>query len=225
MAKTLKSARKRAASQHGQESAVGDTGDSAGGAVASLTRGVRRWAGTALGMANTAVDLSVNAATLAARTPGQRAAVAKAGKLIRQAREAAGMSLQEVGAAIDLSDPELLGLAESGRVALPFEALLRLAAVLGRHDPLTFALQVTRNTNPGLWSALEGIGLGKLVVQGGRERELANIYRGNDAARALSDAEFARVVEFTRQAFDMATQFRSGAAPPGRRKRGARAQD
>lgn len=221
MAKSSKSAGKPTAAPRGPHADGAPLGD----AVAGLTGGVRRWAGAALGLANTAVDLSMNAASLAARTPGQRAAVGKAGKLIRQAREAAGLSLLELGAAIDLSDPELLARAESGKVALPFEALLRLAAVLGRHDPLTFALQLTRGTNPGLWRALEDIGLGKLLVQGGRERELANIYRGNDAARALSDAEFARVVDFTRQAFDMAVQFRSAPTPPGRRKRAAREPD
>ncbi len=46
------------------------------------------------------------------------------------------------------------------------------------------------------------------MVQAGRERELANIYRANDAARRLSDADFAKVLGFVKSGFDMAVQFR-----------------
>ena len=46
----------------------------------------------------------------------------------------------------------------------------------------------------------------------GGERELANVYRGNDAARRLSDEDFAAVLAFTRQGFDMAVAFRTAAA-------------
>jgi hypothetical protein len=69
-------------------------------------------------------------------------------------------------------------------------------------------MKLTRAYNPGLWKALEDLGVGRLVVQAGRERELANIYRGNDAARRLSDQDFAEVLAFTKQAFDMAVAFR-----------------
>ena len=97
-------------------------------------------------------------------------------------------------------------------VALPFELILRLAGVLGRGDPLTSVMKLTRAYNPDLWKALEDLGIGKLVVQAGRERELANVYRGNDAARRLSDEDFAAVLAFTRQGFDMAVAFRTAAA-------------
>jgi hypothetical protein len=43
-------------------------------------------------------------------------------------------------------------------------------------------MKLTRAYNPQLWRALEDMGVGRLVVQGGREREFANIYRANDAA-------------------------------------------
>ena len=69
--------------------------------------------------------------------------------------------------------------------------------------------------NPELWKTLESLGVGKLAVQGARERELANVYRGNDAARKLDDEDFAEVLGFTRQAFDMAVGFRE--ATRGRR--------
>lgn len=173
-----------------------------------LAKEVRRWADTVLGMAGSAAELSLNLAKARARNPGQQAAIDKAGSILRQAREAAGMSTRELGQAIDIDNPELLEQAEVGRVALPFEVILRLAGVLGRHDPATFAMKLARSYNPGLWKALEDLGVGKLVVQAGRERELANIYRANDAARKLSDADFAAVLAHVKTGFDMAVQFR-----------------
>ena len=74
--------------------------------------------------------------------------------------------------------------------------------------PIPVAMSLTRQYNPELWKTLESLGVGKLAVQGARERELANIYRGNDAARKLRDEEFEQVLAFTRQAFDMAVGFR-----------------
>jgi hypothetical protein len=46
-------------------------------------------------------------------------------------------------------------------------------------------------------------------VHSAREREFANIYRGDDEARSLSDAEFVEVLAFTQAAFSMAMQFRT----------------
>ena len=94
---------------------------------------------------------------------------------------------------------------------LPFEIVLRLAGVLGRNDPIPVAMSLTRQYNPELWKTLESLGVGKLAVQGARERELANIYRGNDAARKLDDEDFAEVLSFTRRAFEMAVGFRGAA--------------
>jgi hypothetical protein len=91
--------------------------------------------------------------------------------------------------------------------------ILRLAGVLGRHDPVTFAMNLARTYNPALWKALDDLGIGRLAVQAGRERELANIYRANDAARRLSDKDFAAVLGFTRAGFDMAVAFRGDSTP------------
>jgi transcriptional regulator with XRE-family HTH domain len=180
--------------------------------VLQLGKELRRWADTVLGLAGSAAEMSLNMAKARARKPGQQAAIEKAGSILRQAREAAGMSTRELGKAIKIDNPELLDQAEIGRVALPFEVILRLAGVLGRHDPATFAMKLARSYNPGLWKALEDLGVGRLVVQAGREREVANIYRANDAARKLSDADFAKVLGFLKSGFDMAVQFRGEAA-------------
>jgi len=191
--------------------------------VFRLAKELRRWADTVLGMAGSAAELSLNLAKARARNPGQQAAIDKAGSLLRQAREAAGMSTRELGQAIDIDNPELLEQAEVGRVALPFEVILRLAGVLGRHDPATFAMRLARSYNPGLWKALEDLGVGKLVVQAGRERELANIYRANDAARKLSDADFAAVLAHVKTGFDMAVQFRGEAVAEAKTSAGKKA--
>jgi transcriptional regulator with XRE-family HTH domain len=175
--------------------------------IGGITKELRRLSGTVIGMASNATDLSLQMAGAAARGPRQIAAVKAAGEWLRKAREAAGLTTRELSHAIDLSDEELLNRAETGRVALPFEVILRLASVLGRHDPLTFALNLTRSFNPRLWKMLEDVGIGRLVVQAGRERELANIYRANDAARKISHEDYEAVLAFVKSAFDMAVQF------------------
>jgi transcriptional regulator with XRE-family HTH domain len=179
--------------------------------VLRIAQELRRWADTVLGIAASATDLSLNLVRARARKPGQRAAVEKAGSMLRQARETAGITTQELGRAIDLADPDLLEQAELGRVALPFEVILRLAGVLGRHDPVTFVMKLARSYNPGLWRALDDLGIGRLAVQAGRERELANLYRANDAARRLSDEDFAAVLGFVKAGFDMAVSFHRAA--------------
>jgi len=112
----------------------------------------------------------------------RRRSWAKVGSTLRGLREGAGMTIAEVGAAIDLKDPAVIEAAENGRVALSFELILRLAAVLGRNDPVGFIMQLTRDSNPEVWRSLDKIGIGKLLVHSAREREFANIYRGDDEA-------------------------------------------
>jgi len=177
--------------------------------MTSLARQVRSWAGTALGLAGSAADMSLAIAKSRAG-PRRGAAIEKAGALLKSMRETAGMTAQEVGKAIDLKDATLLEQAESGRVALPFEIVLRLAAVLGRRDPVAFVMNLTRSYNPDLWKTLEDLGVGRLVVQAGREREFANIYRARDDARRLTDEQFARVLAFVGAALDLALSFAAG---------------
>jgi len=188
-----------------------------------VARQVRAWSDSVLGIAGVAADVSIGAAKAMLVRPEQRAALEKTGHVLRGMREAAGLSLKEVGAAINLKDPSLLDLVENGKVALPFEIILRLASVLGRNDPVSFVMRFTRSYNPEVWQTLEGLGVGRFAVQAGREREFANLYRGSDAARGLSDDEFTAVLAFTRAAFDFAMTFRSnqvaGPASTRRKKR------
>jgi transcriptional regulator with XRE-family HTH domain len=181
-----------------------------------VARQVRSWSDSVLGIAGAAADVSIGAAKAIFVKPEQRDALEKAGTVLRGMREAAGLSVSEVGEAINLKDPTLLDLVENGKIALPFEIILRLASVLGRNDPVSFVMRFTRSYNPEVWHTLENLGIGRFAVQAGREREFANIYRGSDAARRLSDEEFVAVLAFTKAAFDMALVFRGNKAAPAR---------
>jgi transcriptional regulator with XRE-family HTH domain len=176
----------------------------AGSTLVDLAHQVRSWTDSVLGVAGAAADVTLGAAKMMLPKPGQRAALEKTGAVLRRLRETAGMSLDEVGRAINLKDPTLLELVENGKVALPFEIILRLASVLSRNDPISFVMRFTRSYNPDVWKTLESLGIGRLAVQAGREREFANLYRASDAARKLSDEEFAEVLKFTQAAFALA---------------------
>ena len=178
--------------------------------LVGVAQQVRAWADSVLGIAGAAADVSIGAAKAILVKPEQRAALAKAGVVLRGMRETAGSSLNEVGEAINLRDPSLLDLVENGKVALPFEIILRLASVLGRNDPISFVMRFTRSYNPEVWHTLEGLGIGRFALQAGREREFANIYRGSDAARRLSDEDFAAVLSFMKAAFELALTFHRG---------------
>ena len=187
--------------------------------LAGVARQVRSWTDSVLGIAGAAADVSIEAAKAILVKPEQRAALEKTGAVLRGMREAAGLSVKEISEAVDLKDPTLIDLVENGKVALPFEIILRLASVLGRNDPISFVMRFTRSYNPDVWHTLENLGVGRFAVQAGREREFANIYRGSDAARRLSDNEFVAVLAFVRAAFDLALAFRSARAAdkPARR--------
>jgi len=187
-----------------------------------IARELRNWTGTVLGVAAGATDMSLSFVQARVSDPRRRAAIAEAGAMLRKARESAGITTRELGRAIDLSDPVLLQEAERGKAVLPFEVILRLAGVLGRHDPVTFVMKLTRSYYPRLWKALDELGIGRLAVQMGRERELANLYRGNDVARRLSDEEFNAVLDFVKTGFDMAVLFHSRTAGKPATRRPAR---
>lgn len=171
-----------------------------------------------LGIVGAAAQMSMGLGRALGAAGAPRKTLGKAGSFLRSAREAAGLTVSEVSAAIDLKDPAMLELAENGKAALPVEVLLRLAAVLARNDPIPFLMQVARNYSPPLWKALEQLGIGQLVLHAGREHEFINIYRSRDAARRLSDEEFEQVLAFTDAAFRMALKLvvdagrRAGAA-------------
>ncbi|HKX40139.1 MAG TPA: helix-turn-helix transcriptional regulator [Burkholderiaceae bacterium] len=217
-AKKRAPAKKKASNASAPAVAVLPGGDKG---LMTLARDLRSWTDFVLGIANTAADLSFRVATARLKNPVHKAAVEKAGGLFRDLREGAGLTLADLGRAINLKDVSLLEQVEGGKVGLPFEIILRLAGVLGRNDPIPVAMKLTRTYNPKLWATLESLGIGRLAVQAGREREFANIYRASDAARDLSDEEFAAALKFVRASFESALVFRAELtkAPTGGGKR------
>lgn len=187
--------------------------------VASLAKQLQGWAGTVLGNVGAATDLSLWIAKNRVDGPIAKAALSKTQSLLRDLRETAGLTRDDLSKALDLEDRSFMEMVESGQVtALPFDLILRLASVLGRSDPLTLILQMTRVYNPKMWKTLESLGIGKLFIQAGREREFANIYRSHDSARELSDADFATTLAFTNAAFEAALAFQAKTKKPGKSK-------
>jgi len=140
----------------------------------------------------------------------------EAGDYMRELRELAGMTVDELADAIELRDRSLLEAVEAGTASLSFELILRLAAILARHDPIPFISRMVRSYNPVLWQLLEDWGLGRLPVQLEREHQFVNILRSRDEARELSDKDFEQVLEFTRSAFETGLHF---AVKPARGRR------
>ncbi|HMV71137.1 MAG TPA: helix-turn-helix transcriptional regulator [Pseudomonadales bacterium] len=149
----------------------------------------------------------ISAARVIARTPEQLRVMAKAGESLRDIRKVAGMTALEISEALNLRDRNAWEAIESGREVISFELILRLASLVARNDPLPFVLKYTRTYHPRLWKILHELKIDRLPLQFERERNFINIYRRHDAARTLSDADFEHVLQFTRQAFDLAMQF------------------
>jgi transcriptional regulator with XRE-family HTH domain len=138
--------------------------------------------------------------------PDNQRLAEEAGHYLRELRELAGLTIDELASAIKLEDRTLLQAVEDGSATLSFDLVLRLTAILARHDPIPFLIRFTRTYNPDVWSVLEG-SVGKLPLHFEREREFVNIYRGDDRARELSDEGFARVLELTRSAFALGVHY------------------
>jgi transcriptional regulator with XRE-family HTH domain len=129
------------------------------------------------------------------------------GSYLADVRQLAGLTISELSDALDLEDKSLLEAVENGTATLSFELILRSAALLARHDPIPFVMRMTRTYNPTIWSLLDNWGMGRLPLQYERERQFVNIYRRHDAARKLSDASFAHIMQFTQSAFEMALHY------------------
>ena len=131
----------------------------------------------------------------------------ESGAYLKDVRELAGLTQAELTEALHLSDQSLLAAVEKGTATLSFKLILRLAALLARHDPVPFIIKFTRTYDPEIWDILERWGVGHIPVHFEREREFINIYRGHDAARKLTDDGFEKVLQFTQAAFETALHF------------------
>lgn len=136
-------------------------------------------------------------------SPEQLRLMAKAGESLRDVRKVTGITVDEISRALDLRDKSVWQAIEEGREVLSLEAILRLASLLARNDPLPFVLRMARTYQPRLWAVMQQLGLDGLPLQLERERDFINILRRRDEARKLPDAQWSQLLEFTRQAFEL----------------------
>jgi transcriptional regulator with XRE-family HTH domain len=139
-------------------------------------------------------------------SPDQQQLMNDTGVYIRELRELSGLTMSDLSTQLNLKDHTLIEAVENGTATLSFELIMRFAAIVARHDPVPVVMRLVRVYNPGMWEILSGWGVGRLALQTERERQFVNILRGNDDARELSDETFAKVLDFTRAAFEMAMQ-------------------
>jgi transcriptional regulator with XRE-family HTH domain len=147
--------------------------------------------------------------------PERLQAMADAGHFLKDAREVAGMNLESLAEALDMSDTSLLQEVEEGHRTLPMETIFRVASLIARHDPIPFIIQFMRTYNPRLGATLDQWGIAALPKQYERERRFLNIYRQHDILRTLSDAEYARLIKYVSSATEFVLQVMQGerAAP------------
>ena len=163
--------------------------------------------GSAIRFALRTTDTSWKVGKALMRSQDQLKLMLATGQSLKDLREVAGLTKAELSEALNLKDKSLIEAVENGTATLSFELILRLAALLARNDPLPFILRYTRTYNPEIWRLLHDWGVGRLPLQFEREREFVNIFRRHDAARRLSDEGFAKVLSFTRSAFEMSLHF------------------
>lgn len=136
--------------------------------------------------------------------PERLQAMVDAGRFLKDAREVAGLNLLELSELLGLKDDELLREVEEGRATLPFDMILRIAALIARHDPIPFIIKFVRTYNPALEQKLEAWGVTKLPKQYERERRFINLLRKHDVIRGLDDDEFERLISYQEGAMEYA---------------------
>ncbi len=163
--------------------------------------------GSAMGVARRSATTSLKAGRRLLDNPEHLASLARAGQSLKELRQVAGLTLNELADAIDLKDKSILEAAEAGTATLSFDLIVRLAAVLARNDPVPFILKYVRAYNPELWQLLQEWGIGRLPVVYERERRFLNILRSREQVQDLDDEAFDKILTFTESAFDMALHF------------------
>lgn len=175
------------------------------GQLSTLIGGVKEISGQAVKLATE--KAWEQAVKIIKHTPEQMEMMGKAGSSLKDLREVAGLTVNELSEAIDVKNPDLIRAVEEGKAALPFEILLRLASLHARNDPIPFILRFATTYNPRIASLFKKLGIDKLTMEAERETRFLYIYRKQDTARALSDEGFEKVRAFTEQAFEMALHF------------------
>ncbi|WP_197472241.1 helix-turn-helix domain-containing protein, partial [Oleiphilus sp. HI0067] len=164
-------------------------------------------AGQAFRIAKRTTDTSYKVGKALIQSQDQLKLMVAAGESLKDLREVAGLTINELNEALQLKDKSLIEAVENGTATLSFELILRLSSLLARNDPIPFILKYSRTYSPETWRLLHDWGAGRLPLQYQREREFINILRSKDSARELSDEGFAHVLAYTREAFNMALHF------------------
>lgn len=141
------------------------------------------------------------------KTPERLVLMGEAGKALKDMRETAGLTLDDMASVLEMEDPGIIKAIEEGTAALPIDIMVRLASFYSRNDPLPFIIRFSRTYHPVLSEMLNKTGLDRLMIQAEREMKFIKIYRNLDGARKLSDEGFDKVLEFTQKAFVMALHF------------------
>ena len=141
------------------------------------------------------------------KTPEFLEQAGKAGRYLKDIREVAGLTLDDLTKAVDLKNPDILKAIEEGRSPITLDILFRLASFYSRNDPFSFMFNFSREYAPWLWQALRITGMEKLLITMERELKFINIYRARESARNLSDENFDKMLGFVRGSFDMAMDF------------------
>jgi len=173
----------------------------------SLVEKLTDMTGSAFRFVTKTTETSLRVGKALLLSPEKQKMMEDAGQSLRDLRLVAGMTLSELSESLDINDKSILEAVENGTATLSFELILRLSALLARHDPVPFIIKYTRTYDPDVWDFLEDWGVGRLPLQYERERKFINIYRRHDEVRKLSDEDYDKLVEFTQAAFDMAVNF------------------
>ncbi len=154
-----------------------------------------------------AVNIKDRTTNVLLKSPEKLELMGKAGSVLKDMRETAGLSLEELSSTVNIDNPDLLRSIEEGHAALPADIMMRLASLYSRNDPLPFLLRFARTYHPELSGLLGKTGIDRMFIKAEREIKFLSIYRNKDNARKLSDEGFEQVLDFTQKAFEMALHF------------------
>lgn len=170
----------------------------------------RNWAEGVLSPAGPVARFAKSLNEARPRKGAEPDALQKAGEVLRSIRQAVGMSAKAAAQAAKLRDPRLVEHAEGGKVALPLDAIVRLATVLGQKDPTGVAIKLLRAYDPHAWKSLDKLRMGGFIMPNARERAMLEVYRKSKAAQDLSEADFGAVLESTKVVFEALVKLRAG---------------
>src|SRR5690606_38203255 len=130
----------------------GDDGSQSGKSTSSLDAFFR----SLQGLTNQALSsrLPTNSAELlefVMRLPDFMVNMGKAGNYLKDLRETAGLSIDELAQAINLDNSNVLKDIEQGEQPVTLDVLYRLASFHARNDPLKFMMDFSREHAPLLW--------------------------------------------------------------------------